>query len=336
MCIQFFKDLFGMGKGSKNCPPVRKDFDVTKPNHDMKTFKGRYLYYLEQSNPLGILAGSSGLNIAKSVVDKAKSKDYMCLNEIDIILAKSIHDSAHHPVTGERLPLFGRKAAWVPVNTILATCMFAYYRSFPHAAIWHSLNQAFNATQFESNQDPKKKLDDDTIYKAYGAATLAAILASCGVIHFTKCYSPLVTKMGPFLAVVLAHCVSVPLLRNRELKDGVTIHDKDKKIVGKSLNAAKEEILQSILFRNALAAPVLLLTPMILNIKSIKQKLCRRPSKVFLYGLLTTLIVLTFVTPVVRAALDDEVPIAFSRIDEKYKEKYNKNPPEAFYYYRGE
>ena len=70
---------------------------------DLSTYKGRFLHFLNQQNPLNILATEKQFKSAFEVLrEKSKSRDE------EFWAAKYLVDSAYHPSTGEKIILPGR------------------------------------------------------------------------------------------------------------------------------------------------------------------------------------------------------------------------------------
>lgn len=69
----------------------------------------------------------------------------------------------------------------------------------------------------------------------------------------------------PFAAVAAANCVNIPLMRQNELIDGVSVQDENGNEVGKSRLASVKGISQVAFSRILMAAPGMLVLPVIME-----------------------------------------------------------------------
>lgn len=69
----------------------------------------------------------------------------------------------------------------------------------------------------------------------------------------------------PFAAVASANCVNIPLMRQNEIIDGVTVRDSNDMVIGRSRVAAAKGISQVTFSRILMAAPGMLILPVIME-----------------------------------------------------------------------
>lgn len=69
----------------------------------------------------------------------------------------------------------------------------------------------------------------------------------------------------PFAAVAAANCVNIPFMRQNELLEGVSVQDENGNEIGKSRLAAVKGISQVVFSRILMAAPGMLVLPVIME-----------------------------------------------------------------------
>lgn len=69
----------------------------------------------------------------------------------------------------------------------------------------------------------------------------------------------------PFAAVAAANCVNIPLMRQNEIVQGVDVQDENGNVIGKSRVAAVKGISQVVFSRIIMAAPGMLVLPVIME-----------------------------------------------------------------------
>lgn len=69
----------------------------------------------------------------------------------------------------------------------------------------------------------------------------------------------------PFAAVAAANCVNIPMMRQQELIQGICVKDRDQNELGHSQRAAAVGITQVVISRITMAAPGMILLPVIME-----------------------------------------------------------------------
>jgi len=315
--------------------PPKINLDV--PRYDQSSYWGRARHFFITTNPLNLLATSADLDEAKAKVDSYKRGELKDVSEDEIWAAKHLVDSAFHPDTGEKMFIPGRMSAQVPFNMTITGCMMTFYKTTPAVVFWQWVNQSFNAVVNYTNRSGDSPIPLSTLGTSYCAATTAALTAALGLNSVTKNLPPLVGRLVPFCAVAAANTVNIPLMRRMELQQGIMLETEDGVKVGESVTAAKTGISMVTMSRIGMAAPGMVLIPMIMN-KFESQGLFKRypkanaPLQVFLVGL-----ILTFATPLCCAIFEQKASINVSDVEPHIQEKLKSlpNPPTVLYYNKG-
>lgn len=317
-----------------NLPKVNLD----QPRWDQNSYWGRAKYFFNTTNPLNLLATPSQLNEAKRIVDSYKQgKELQGLTIDDVWRAKDLVDSAFHPDTGEKMLIFGRMSAQVPMNVFITGAMLTFYKSTPAVVFWQWVNQSFNAVVNYTNRSGSSPIDESTLLKSYCAATGSAVTTALTLNHLAKKAPPLFARLVPFSAVAAANMVNIPFMRNKELTDGLPVYDSNNNLIGNSKKAAVTGISMVVVSRIGMAIPGMTGIPIVLNYferKGTIRHIKWAPMAIQI-GMLT--IFLTFTTPMCCALFPQQTPIAISSLEPELQERAQKlNPvPTVGYYNKG-
>jgi len=311
--------------------------NLDAPRYDQSTYWGRARHFFITTNPLNLMSSPGQLTEAKDKVDRYRRGELSDVTEDEIWAAKHLVDSAYHPDTGEAMFLPGRMSAQVPFNMTITGCMMTFYKTTPAVVFWQWVNQSFNAVVNYTNRAGDSPIPLSTLGSSYCAATTAALTAALGLNSLTKNLPPLVGRLVPFCAVAVANSVNIPLMRRSELENGIMLETSEGDKIGESLTAAKQGIGMVTASRIAMAAPGMVMIPLIMN-KLDQRGLFKKypkanaPLQVFLVGL-----ILTFATPLCCAIFEQKASIAVKDTELSIQEKVRSlaDPPELLYYNKG-
>ncbi|XP_064107697.1 sideroflexin-1-like isoform X2 [Macrobrachium nipponense] len=322
---------------TNHCPVIMNRVNIDEPRWDQGTYVGRAKHFFTITNPLNLLCTPAQLDEAKIVVDKYRGGEDVNLGEDELWRAKNIYDSAFHPDTGEKMTLIGRMSAQVPMNMTITGCMLTFYKTTPAVVFWQWINQSFNAIVNYTNRSGDSPVSVQQLGTSYVLATGGALATALGLNSLVKSMPPLIGRLVPFTAVAAANCVNIPMMRMRELQDGVTLVDQNGNKVGQSKTAATRGIAAVWISRVLMAAPGMVLPPILMNILEKRGTLKRMPwiaapLQVALCG-----VCLTFATPACCALFPQKASIALSSLEPEVSDKIRKlpNAPEIVYYNKG-
>jgi len=320
--------------------PKRLNLDT--PRYDQSTFEGRAKYFFATTNPLKVLASDEDLARAKNIVEsyRAGTEDKN-LTEEEIWKAKELYDSAYHCQTGEKLLIFGRMSFQVPGNMLITGCMMTFYKTIPAIVFWQTANQSFNALVNYTNRNASVGVSNTQLATAYVCALSASVATAVGfnrlIANSPALAAGIVGRLVPMVAVAAANCVNIPLMRQQEIKNGITIELEDGTPVGVSANAAIAAVSQVVPSRVAMAIPGMVIPPLVMSrlektAQFIKNPWLKAPVTILLTGLC-----LTFSTPLCCALFPQKATINMKDLEPHLQTKIAAKFPgkETFYYNKG-
>ncbi len=192
---------------------------------------------------------SADLQKAKSLIAAYKAgKEPSGTSEEDVWKAKKLYDSAFHPETGELMVLPGRMSFQVPGNMTITGFMMTFYKSTPQQIFWQWANQTFNATVNYTNRNASSNITNEMLATSYVAATAASVTVAVGlnkIIAASPALSAgMIGRFIPLISVGGANLVNIPLMRQVEMKEGITVSTDAGVEIGKSQNAAVSALQQ--------------------------------------------------------------------------------------------
>lgn len=275
------------------------------------------------------------LDEAKDIVTKYRAgEDLSHLNDHQIWHAKHVYDSAFHPDTGEKMFLLGRMSAQVPMNMMITAAMLTFYKTPRQVIFWQWFNQSFNAVVNYTNRSGSSPISVSQLGVSYVSATSAALITALSLNKLVKRAPPLIGRFVPFVAVAAANCINIPLMRQKEIKDGIEVSDKDGKKIGQSKVAAKKAIKEVVMSRIMMASPGMLIPPIILNKLEKRGTLRRYP---FLSLPIQTALcggLLVFATPMCCAIFPQKSSLPLQALEEELQEQI-KEPVEEVFFNKG-
>ncbi|XP_027528156.1 sideroflexin-2 isoform X5 [Neopelma chrysocephalum] len=231
-------------------------FNIDAPRWDQSTFVGRLKHFLNITDPRTVLVPEEELDRAKALVEGCRAGLVPPgSSQEQLLYAKKLYDSAFHPDSGEKMNLIGRMSFQVPGGMAITGCMLQFYRTVPAVVFWQWVNQSFNAFVNYTNRNAAASISLRQIGVAYVTATGAALATAVGLNLYTKRAPPLLARWVPFAAVAAANCINIPMMRQQEIINGITVTDGDNNELGRSRRAAVKGIAQVVVSRITMAAP---------------------------------------------------------------------------------
>lgn len=327
---------------SETGPASRIDIDA--PLWDQSKFSGRLKHFFWVTDPRTVFATSSELYAAKRLVERYKlGQEPTGTTRQEILYAKKLYMSAFHPDSGELQNIFGRMSFQVPGGMAITGAMLQWYRSNTAVIFWQWVNQSFNALVNYTNRNAQSGTSNRQIGVAYLSATTSALAVSLGLKSFLAMRAgTLAQRFVPFAAVAAANMINIPLMRQSELADGIAVFDENGNQVTRSRYAAAKGITQVVISRVAMAAPGMLILPVIMERLEKRAWMQRIKS---LHGPLQMLLVgcfLLVMTPTACALFPQRCSISVDRLNivdsdfyEELRAHHGADVPRRLYFNKG-
>uniref|UniRef100_A0A665VGV5 Sidoreflexin n=1 Tax=Echeneis naucrates TaxID=173247 RepID=A0A665VGV5_ECHNA len=293
-------------------------FDIDAPRWDQSTFMGRLKHFFNITDCRTALLPDSRLDEAKALVESCRAGAILPgTTEEQLHYAKKLYDSAFHPDTGDRMNLIGRMSFQVPGGMAITGFMLQFYRTVPAVVFWQWVNQSFNALVNYTNRNAASPITPKQIGVAYITATSTALATAVGLNLYTKKAPPLVARWVPFAAVAAANCVNIPMMRQQEILNGIAVTDENGNKLGHSTKAAVKGITQVVISRITMAAPGMIVLPIIMQ-RLEKYKFMQRIT--FLHGPIQVMMVGVFLIFMVPAAFSWFFSMAVSKLEPELRD----------------
>ncbi|XP_078499790.1 sideroflexin-2 isoform X2 [Lissotriton helveticus] len=245
---------------------VPAGFNIDAPRWDQNSFVGRLKHFFNITDPRTVMASEHELDNAKILVESCRAGSVPPGTSVEQLhYAKKLYDSAFHPDTGDKMNFIGRMSFQVPGGMAITGCMLQFYRTVPAVVFWQWVNQSFNALVNYTNRNAASPITVTQIGVAYLTATSTALATAVGLNLYTKRAPPLVARWVPFAAVAAANCVNIPMMRQQEILNGIMVTDENDNKLGYSKKAAVKGITQVVISRVAMAAPGMILLPILME-----------------------------------------------------------------------
>ena len=228
------------------------------------------------------LVGSQTLLESKKLLNQYREgKEPEGTSREEVKRAMQLYKSAFHPDSGELQNVFGRMSFQVPGGMLITGAMLQFYKTTPQVVFWQWFNQSFNALVNYTNRNANVPTNYTQLATAYCSATFSALGTAIGLkAALANSSSRLIQRFVPFAAVAAANCVNIPLMRQQEILEGMTLTDEHGETACLSKSCAKEGIakvftssvlkktikqLQVVASRISMAAPGMFALPVIME-----------------------------------------------------------------------
>lgn len=297
--------------------------------YDLSTYWGRVKHSADVSDPRMLLVTSSDIASAKQLVSAYKAGSIQDMSP-ELWRAKKVLDSTIHPDTGKSVLLPFRMSCYVLSNLVVTVGMLTPGLGTMGTLFWQVANQSLNVAVNTANANKSHPLSTTQLATSY----VLAVSASCSVAVGLNALVPrlrslsassrlVLGRLVPFAAVVSAGVVNVFLMRGEEIRNGISVFDKEGNEVGTSKTAAVYAVAETAASRVINATPIMVLPPLIL----VRLQRRLKMSKLVETGVNLGLILGTsfLALPFALGVFPQKREISVSKLENKFKNLKDEN-----------
>jgi len=336
-----------------------KNTDISQSKYDLETYGGRVQHFLNSTNPLNLLLSSEQLDQARKVVtahkrgrlfDEFSQEELKKLKPEDLWRLKNWYDSAYHPETGDLQPWWGRMSSQVPMNMTITGAMIALSHTPFLNIFWQLANQSYNAAVNYTNRSGGNT-DVKNLAAAWGIASTGAIMASAAAqkainnsSKMQKMNPTVLRAVAPFAGIALANLINIPVMRNQEILEGISVSDEDGNKLGQSRELTGPALAKVVAGRLVIAACCVLLPSQLMKFagrigpvaQALKHPKYGQPADVFL-TINAVGVCLAGSVPLALAIFPQRVKLPVAELPVGLREQIRQNHPalEFAYYNKG-
>jgi tricarboxylate carrier len=252
--------------------------------------------------------------------------------------AKAVRDAVLHPDTKEKIPIYGRMSAFVPMNIPIVLALLNAQSGWG-TLMSQTANQTYNAVVNYANRNATVPISKDRLALSYLSAVGSSCSIAMGLRHLLKKATHwdartrfVVRTFMPFTAVATAGALNVFLMRRQELSTGIDVMDANGVILGKSQIAAKKALQQTVVTRIFLPLPVLALPPLAMSLvdKQWPKLVAAQPRVRMLVelGVITTSLALAL--PAAIALFPQQASLPITSLEPHFAKHANTTPTVFF------
>lgn len=256
-------------------------FDLRRPYFDEATYAGRLRNVLDVVDARLLLVSDEELGRSQQLLrDFERGARGEEVSDSDLWRARRVVEAIIHPVTGEKMFLFGRMSAFVLVNMPTAVGMLIHGPTSTGAAVfWQWVNQSNNVVCNYVNRSGAT-VDWRGLLQSYALATTV----SCGLALSAGRLmerNPRLKRFGvvvPYFAVISASSANMFFSRMQEWTRGVPVFDEEGVERGLSARAGLEGVVRTVTTRSwIIPMPLLILPPILMQaLRSLPSIACRK------------------------------------------------------------